>query len=113
MVPLGRLAWAPGAATPALGDNSGLPLGITTAADYENRSLPLPQGARLFLYSDAAVELPIGGQDILDEDGLLALVVEHMAEPDGQSFLLRLLTALSAKGDYDDDLTALVLTRER
>ena len=36
-----------------------------------------------------------------------------MAEPDGRTFLDRLLTSLSARGDYNDDLTALVVTRER
>ncbi|MEI6558342.1 MAG: SpoIIE family protein phosphatase [Rhodospirillaceae bacterium] len=107
------MAWPPGATAPTLGDNSGLPLGFTTSADYVNRNLPLGPGGRLFLYSDAAVELPIGNGQILDEAGLDALVVDHMAEPDGQAFLLRLLAALSARGDYDDDLTALVVTRER
>lgn len=106
------MAWRPGDTAPTLGDNSGLPLGFTPSADYENRSLELGPGGRLFLYSDAAVELPVGDDQILDEDGLEALVVSHMAEPDGQAFLLRLLTSLSAKGDYNDDLTALVVTRE-
>ena len=107
------MAWRPGDAEPVLGDNSGLPLGFTASATYENRGLDLGPGGSLFLYSDAAVELPIGDDQILDEDGLVALVKSHMGEPDGQTFLLRLLTALSAKGDYNDDLTALVITRER
>ena len=107
------MAWRPGDAAPTLGDNSGLPLGFTAGAEYENRTLELNAGGRLFLYSDAAVELPIGNDLILDEDGLEALVVEHMGDPNGEAFLQRLLTGLAAKGDYNDDLTALVVTRER
>ena len=106
------MAWRPGDTAPTLGDNSGMPLGFSKLAEYENRSLELRSGGRLFLYSDAAVELPIGNDRILDEAGLEALVIEHMAEPDGQAFLNRLLASLSGKGDYDDDLTALVVTRE-
>ena len=107
------MAWRPGDAAPTLGDNSGLPLGFTSSAEYENRTLELGPGGRLFLYSDAAVELPIGDDQILDEAGLEALVLQHMAEPEGNGFLLRLLTSLSARGEYNDDLTALVVTRER
>ena len=106
------MTWAMDATEPTLGDNTGLPLGLTASAGYENRALPLPAGGRLFLYSDAAVELPVG-TGILDEIGLEALVIQHMAEPDGQTLLLRLLTALTALGNFDDDLTALVVTRER
>ena len=106
------MAWAAGAATPTLGDNSGLPLGIIASADYENRTLSLAEGSRLFLYSDAAVELPVG-TGILDESGLEALVTAHMLQPDGPKFLQALLADLSAKGSYDDDLTTLVVTRER
>jgi sigma-B regulation protein RsbU (phosphoserine phosphatase) len=106
------MTWAVDATEPTFGDNTGLPLGLTASADYENRTLPLPAGGKLFLYSDAAVELPVGN-GILDEIGLEALVIQHMAEPDGQTLLLRLLTALTALGNFDDDLTALVVTRER
>jgi sigma-B regulation protein RsbU (phosphoserine phosphatase) len=106
------MAWASGAAAPVLGDNEGLPLGILPSADYENRMLELPPDGRLFLYSDAAVELPVG-DGVLDEAGLEALVVEAMAEGDDDRFLINLLVALAAKGSYDDDLTTLLLIRER
>ncbi len=104
------MAWAPGATVPTLGDNSGLPLGLTARAEYESRALPLAAAGRLFLYSDAAVELPVA-DGILDEAGLELLVAQHMDEPDGKALLHRLLNALAAKGTYDDDLTTLVVTR--
>ncbi len=107
------MAWHPGDKAPTLGDNSGMPLGFSSSATYENRALDLGRDGRLFLYSDAAVELPIGNNEILDEAGLEALVIEHMGERDDETFLRRLLVSLSAKGEYEDDLTALTVTRER
>ncbi len=106
------MAWSPHASKPTVGDNTGMPLGIVSSAEYENHTLEMDQAGRLFLYSDAAVELPVD-DGILDEAGLEALVVAHMGEHEGQSFLLHLLTGLAAKGDCDDDLTALVVTREK
>ena len=106
------MVWATGDREPRLGDGSGLPLGLLASAVYDRRSLPLPPGGRLFLYSDAAIEIPVGN-DVLDEDGLAVLVGRHMAEADGGRFLDGLLNALRATGPIDDDLTALVLTRTR
>ena len=104
------MVWAPGDTAPALGDSAGLPLGLLSSAEYEERSVPLPPGGRLFLYSDGAIEIPVGN-DVLDEPGLAALVAERMNEADGQRFLDSLLDALRATGPIDDDLTALMLTR--
>ncbi len=105
------MVWAPGDPAPQLGDSAGLPLGLLAAAEYEERSLPLPPGGRLFLYSDGAIEIPVGS-DVLDEPGLAALVTERMAETDGARFLDGLLERLRAIGPIDDDLTALLLTRK-
>jgi Serine phosphatase RsbU, regulator of sigma subunit len=104
------MVWAPGDAAPALGDSAGLPLGLLSSAEYEERSVPLPPGGRLFLYSDGAIEIPVG-DDVLDEPGLAALIAERMTEADSQRFLGSLLEALRATGPIDDDLTALLLTR--
>ena len=104
------MVWAPGDAAPLLGDSAGLPLGLLASAEYEERSIPLPPGGRLFLYSDGAIEIPVGG-DVLDEPGLAALVAEWMGEADGRRFLDGLLDRLRATGPIDDDLTALLLTR--
>ncbi|AWK87420.1 PP2C family protein-serine/threonine phosphatase [Azospirillum thermophilum] len=97
-------------AGPLLGDSAGLPLGLLATAEYETRRLPLPAGGRLFLYSDAAIEIP-AGDDVLDDVGLAALVSRRMAERDGARFLAGILDDLHAAGPIDDDLTALVLTR--
>ncbi|KAA0686526.1 PP2C family protein-serine/threonine phosphatase [Azospirillum brasilense] len=105
------MVWAPGDAAPLLGDSAGLPLGLLASAEYEERSLPLPPGGRLFLYSDGAIEIPVGS-DVLDEPGLAALVAERMGETEGGRFLDGLLDRLRAVGPIDDDLTALLLTRK-
>ncbi|MFC5354747.1 PP2C family protein-serine/threonine phosphatase [Azospirillum himalayense] len=105
------MVWAPGDAEPLLGDSAGLPLGLLASAEYEERSLPLPPGGRLFLYSDGAIEIAVGN-DVLDEPGLAALVAERMGETDSGRFLDGLLDRLRAIGPIDDDLTALLLTRK-
>ncbi len=105
------MVWGPGDAEPRLGDGTGLPLGLLSSMRHEPRSLPLPPGGRLFLYSDAAIEIP-HGEDVLDEAGLVAMVRRRMGETDGARFLGGLLDELRATGPIDDDLTALLLTRQ-
>lgn len=104
------MVWAPGDSAPTLGDSAGLPLGLIGHATYETRELPLPPGGRLFLYSDAAIEIPVGA-DVLDDTGLAALITPHLHEPDGARFLATLTAGLHATGPIDDDLTALLFTR--
>jgi sigma-B regulation protein RsbU (phosphoserine phosphatase) len=104
------MVWRPGDAEPLMGDSSGLPLGLLASAGYEARSLPLPPGGRLFLYSDAAIEIPVG-DDVLDEPGLARLASPLMHDADGPRVLERLRDALHRTGPIDDDLTLLLLTR--
>lgn len=104
------MVWAPGDEAPTPGDSAGLPLGLVGQATYETRELPLPPGGRLFLYSDAAIEIPVG-TDVLDDTGLAVLIAPHLHEPDGARFLSTLTAALYATGPIDDDLTALLFTR--
>ncbi|WP_448189299.1 PP2C family protein-serine/threonine phosphatase [Azospirillum sp. sgz301742] len=104
------MVWGPGEAEPRLGDSSGLPLGLLSSVEYETRAVDLPPGGRLFLYSDAAIEIPVG-EDVLDETGLARLIRDQLHEPDGARFLETLLPRLAATGHIDDDLTALLVTR--
>lgn len=110
------MMWHPGDEAPRLGDGSGLPLGLLASASYDSRLMPMPPGARLFLYSDAAIEIPIGGEDsheVLDEYGLATLFASRLHEPDDAALLSGLLGDLKATGPIDDDLTALLLTRRK
>lgn len=107
------LVWGPGDSEPRLCESAGLPLGLLPSATYEPRAVELPPDGRLFLYSDAAIEIPVGpaGEDVLDEHGLIDLIRDGLHLPDGQRFLAALLPRLAAAGPIDDDLTALLLTR--
>lgn len=55
-------------------ETSGMPLGISTRACYENRVVDFPSGSFLFLYSDALTETVGIDTPMLDEDGLFELV---------------------------------------
>ena len=105
------MVWQAGDAAPEFGDSSGLPVGILASARYQNRDLALPVGGRLFLYSDGASELWTADDTVLGEDGLLDLVRCHMHQEEDAGFLAGLLGSLTALGNFDDDVTALVLTR--
>jgi sigma-B regulation protein RsbU (phosphoserine phosphatase) len=105
--------WQPGDEAPEFGDSSGLPVGILASARYENRDLPLPLGGRLFLYSDGASELWTGEDTVLGEEGLLEIVQRQMDQPDDSRFLDGVLDSLATLGSFNDDVTALVLTRRR
>ena len=117
------MVWLPGDEAPRLGDGSGLPLGLLPSATYDCRQLPMPPGSRLFLYSDAAIEIPLdgGSHDVLDEHGLALLLARRLQDGDnvdngggsgdGARLLSGLLDDLHATGPIDDDLTALLLTR--
>lgn len=90
------------------GDNPGLPLGIIASASYETRVLPFELGSKLFLYSDAAVEIPTD-DGVLDENRFLKLVASCRGD-DGAD-LSRILDALQNVGPLDDDLTAVLVAR--
>ncbi len=106
------MVWGPGDAKPNLLDSSGLPLGLLVSALYENRSVTLPPGGRLFFYSDAAIEIPIGA-DVLDDAGLAEMIEDLLHKPDGERFLKTLLPRLTTAGPIDDDLTVLLVTRNQ
>jgi sigma-B regulation protein RsbU (phosphoserine phosphatase) len=106
------MAWNRTEATPVLGDNRGLPLGLLASASYETRTLPFPTDGRLLFYSDAAIEIPVG-TDVLDDVGLRDFIVDIAQLHPDPPFLggvLEKLNGLSPQG-FDDDLTLLVLSR--
>src|SRR3954468_12136125 len=105
------MVWQPHDEMPEFGDSSGLPVGILASARYQNRDLALPLGGRLFLYSDGASELWTSDDTVLGEEGLLELVQRHMHQPDDNRFLDGVLDSLAELGSFNDDVTALVLTR--
>ena len=109
------LVWLPDVSTPRTGDGSGLPLGILPDNRYETRSLPLPAGARLLLYSDGAVEIPAADSETgtLGEEGVARLAEESLRASADGTLLPGLCARLWAAsgGPLDDDLTVLALHR--
>ncbi len=90
------------------GDSDGLPLGLSPDARYEDRSLPLPTGGAVLLYSDAAVELQ-RDSGILGDAGFLHLVEQWRA--DWPAGLPALAQALRSAGELSDDLTMVWVRR--
>ncbi len=104
------MIWSDARATPSVGDSSGLPLGIVSDAVYQARGLPLPPGGRLFLYSDAAIETPVG-DGVLEEEGLATLIRRLSEHDPSPPMMPRIVEALAALGPATDDLTTLLVTR--
>jgi len=96
---------------PVFGDSSGLPIGIRTGAQYENRALPMGAGSRLFLFSDGASELWTDDDQVLGEEGLAEIVTSLIEQQDDDHFLNGILEKLRSLGSFNDDVTALVLKR--
>ena len=60
-------------------DASGLLLGATRHATYENRELPIEPGTFLFMYSDALMETPDAAGRMLGSEGVETLVARALA----------------------------------
>lgn len=109
------MVWAPGAAEPILGESAGLPLGLSPTATYDERVTPFPVGARLMLYSDAAIEIPVA-DDVLDDVGLARIASARLSASDAgddERFLDEVIADLRGVGEIDDDLTMVLIRRER
>ncbi len=85
---------------------SGLPLGITRAATYKNRSADFPEGAFLLLYSDALVETADHDGKTLETEDLLSWVSDALTKRGMASPLGALLDRFRTNHKPpDDDLT--------
>ncbi|MGE5476654.1 MAG: SpoIIE family protein phosphatase [Bacteroidales bacterium] len=91
-----------------LGDGSGLPLGVSRAAVYAERSLELPAGAVLFLASDALAESPAECGTKLGQSGVAELVRDVVTARAGEVDVDCMLAPFLAtvKRPLRDDLTA-------
>jgi PAS domain S-box-containing protein len=99
-----------GAVTP--GNGSGLPLGATERARYENRTLVFPANSLLLLWSDALTGSPCSNGKRLDQDEVSAML-SHAAisggPPAAASFLEPFLSRVERP--LPDDLTAVCCWR--
>jgi phosphoserine phosphatase RsbU/P len=109
------MVWLPGQETPVLGESAGLPLGLSPTATYDEREMLFPVGGRLMLYSDAAIEIPVD-DDVLDDGGLARLASARLSASDAgddERFLDEVIADLRDIGEIDDDLTMVLIRRER
>jgi sigma-B regulation protein RsbU (phosphoserine phosphatase) len=95
-----------------LGDG-GLPIGLIEDASYDEHEIVLYPGDRVLLYSDGFTEAVLADGSMLEEDGLLDLVLSVPANKTGPAFLDALYDSLRAKthpaNDFDDDISAAFL----
>ncbi|MDR3437482.1 fused response regulator/phosphatase [Telmatospirillum sp.] len=90
-------------------DSSGLPLGITTEARYENRKVPFPEGSVLLLYSDALTESADRSGHCLGLPDLAAMVAAGRQRDSGAPMGPLLSRFLMTHAPIVDDLTVLWL----
>lgn len=106
----GPMFWGKDAVAPLIGDSAGLPLGLVPTAEYVTHEYDFPPDSRLFLYSDAAVEIPVG-DSVNGDEGFCDLVIRHVILNPSTHGLERLATALTAVGPIEDDLTLVLVRR--
>ncbi|MEL6550762.1 MAG: PP2C family protein-serine/threonine phosphatase [Pseudomonadota bacterium] len=92
----------------------GLPVGLIPGAYYENTTLTLAPGERLFVYSDGFADAVLSDGSLFGDDRLLAIISKFHAMR-GSAFLEAMLwelgQALGDGGFYQDDVSALLLER--
>ncbi|MBL4692328.1 MAG: fused response regulator/phosphatase [Magnetovibrio sp.] len=94
-------------------ETSGMPLGISNKAVYENRIVDFPAGSFLFLYSDALTESEGLNLPMLDEDGLATLLSEGFDKSKQQHPFNYILDGFGQRvpRPLPDDLTAVWMAR--
>lgn len=89
----------------------GLPVGLLPDATYEDFNIALNPGDRLFLMSDGITECPGKDGDMLDEDGVVEMLIRN-ASIRGSKFLEAVMWDLneySGGQDFPDDISAIML----
>ena len=94
-------------------DTRGTPLGAMASAVYQNRKIAFPRGSSLFMYSDALTEAVNARDEMLGDEGLMALLDETMAAEHGDLRLGGLLDRFfgRVRTPVEDDLTAIHIMR--
>lgn len=88
-----------------------MPVGLLPDILFRSFDIKLHPGDRLLLYSDGLTEMPGPDGDMLDEDGLIALM-EQNRRITGEAFLNTLhadLVGFAESDDFPDDISAILL----
>ena len=89
----------------------GLPVGLIPGADYEDTTVAMKPGERLFLLSDGFTEAELPGGDLVGDKGLLSLL-RASSGLSGHATLEALIWDLSkaiGEVDFQDDLSGVLI----
>ncbi len=94
-----------------IGDG-GPPVGLMPGMSYDTQVAHLAPGDRLMLFSDGIVECESPAGELLDNEGLERILTRHwgMSEREVLDQVLLEMAAFRGNEDFDDDVSALLLT---
>ena len=90
----------------------GAPIGLIPDMDYDSSVVHLAPGDRLMMFSDGITECESPGGTMLEEEGLTEMLRKHwgLEESDVLEQVLVDMEAFTGSADFDDDVSALLLT---
>ena len=90
---------------------SGFPIGIVDEAEYDEYSVQLEPGDRLYFYSDGITEARNEQGQMLEPEGLIRFIEQYRARPlsDGLAAYLDGLKCWCGPCPFDDDISLLIL----
>ena len=93
----------------------GLVLGVMREAAYRQEEITIPQGSRLLMYTDGVTETMSPGDEPFGRERLVGFMGNHSDQsPDEVTGnITELLELFRDGGDQMDDITVLLLARER
>ena len=92
----------------------GLPLGIDDEIEYDEKSMVIPEGTSVVLYTDGIVEAMTADGDMFGEERLRATIAAHAAA-NPKNLVQHIIDAVvdfTAGAPQSDDLTVVVLYRD-
>lgn len=92
-----------------MGDG-GAPIGLLPGVDFETFNFELKQDDKLLLYSDGLTECQNNAGDLLDDEGLEAILMRHQDDsgPELLQDIVWELTEFAQGDDFGDDLSAIL-----
>ena len=90
---------------------SGFPIGLVDDAEFDEYSLQMEPGDRLYFYSDGITEARNEPGDMLQPEGLIRFIERSREQPidDGIQKIVKAVTQWCHPVTFDDDLSLLVL----
>lgn len=92
--------------------SGGAPIGLIPGMEYETSVVRLDPGDRMLLYSDGITEAEDPNGQMLDEEGLQSMLERHSGYGERATLerILRDMETFAKTNQFDDDISALLLT---